>query len=36
MATRFDEHVLDDDQPDRLRQLRAEHANIQAALDALA
>jgi predicted ATPase/DNA-binding CsgD family transcriptional regulator len=32
MATRFDEHALDDDQPDRLRQLRAEHANIQAAL----
>ncbi len=32
MVTRFDEHVLDDDQPDRLRQLRAEHANIQAAL----
>ena len=32
MVTRFDEHALDDDQPDRLRQLRAEHANIQAAL----
>ena len=32
MATRFDEHALDDDQPDRLRQLRPEHANIQAAL----
>ena len=32
MATRFDEHVLDDDQADRLCQLRAEHPNIQAAL----
>ena len=32
LATRFDEHVLDDDQPDRLRQLRAEHASIAAAL----
>jgi predicted ATPase/DNA-binding CsgD family transcriptional regulator len=32
MATRFDEHVLDDDQADRLCQLRAEHASIQAAL----
>jgi DNA-binding NarL/FixJ family response regulator len=32
MATRFDEHALDDDQPDRFRQLRSEHANIQAAL----
>jgi non-specific serine/threonine protein kinase len=32
MVTRFDEHALDDDQPDRLRQLRAEHASIQAAL----
>ena len=32
MAARFDEHVLDEDQPDRLRQLRAEHANLQAAL----
>ena len=32
MATRFDEHVLDDEQTDRLRQLRAEHANIAAAL----
>ncbi len=32
MAARFDEHVLDGDQPDRLRRLRAEHANLQAAL----
>ena len=32
VATRLDEHVLDDDQGDRLRQLRAEHANLQAAL----
>ena len=32
MAARFDEHGLDEDQPDRLRQLRAEHANLQAAL----
>ena len=32
MAARFDEHVLDEDQPERLRQLRAEHANLQAAL----
>jgi predicted ATPase/DNA-binding CsgD family transcriptional regulator len=32
MATRFDEHVLDDDQIDRFRQLRAEHANLRAAL----
>ncbi|MGD0698640.1 MAG: LuxR C-terminal-related transcriptional regulator [Trebonia sp.] len=32
MATRFDEHVLDDDQTDRLRQLRAEHGNLRAAL----
>jgi predicted ATPase/DNA-binding NarL/FixJ family response regulator len=32
LAARFDQHALDDDQPERLRQLRAEHANIQAAL----
>jgi len=32
MATRFDEHVLEDDHADRLCQLRAEHPNIQAAL----
>jgi DNA-binding CsgD family transcriptional regulator/tetratricopeptide (TPR) repeat protein len=32
LVTRFDEHALDDDQPDRLRQLRAGHANLQAAL----
>jgi predicted ATPase/DNA-binding NarL/FixJ family response regulator len=32
LAAGFDSRVLDDDQPDRLRQLRAEHANLQAAL----
>ena len=28
MAVRFDEGVLDEEQPDRCRQLRAEHANL--------
>jgi predicted ATPase/DNA-binding CsgD family transcriptional regulator len=32
MAARFDDHVLDDDQTDRFRQLRAEHGNLRAAL----
>ena len=32
MAARFDAHLLDENQPDRLRQLRAEHANLQVAL----
>jgi predicted ATPase/DNA-binding CsgD family transcriptional regulator len=32
LAARFDAHLLTDDQPGRLRQLRAEHANVQAAL----
>jgi predicted ATPase len=32
LATHFDEHFLADDQMDRLRQLRAEQANISAAL----
>ena len=33
MARYFDEHVVDDDQLDRLRELRREHANLRAALE---
>jgi predicted ATPase/DNA-binding CsgD family transcriptional regulator len=33
MARYFDEHVVDDDQLDRLRELRGEHANLRAALE---
>jgi predicted ATPase/DNA-binding CsgD family transcriptional regulator len=33
MARYFGEHVVDDDQLDRLRELRREHANLRAALE---
>jgi non-specific serine/threonine protein kinase len=33
MARYFDQHVVDDDQLDRLRELRREHANLRAALE---
>ena len=33
MARYFDEHVVDEDQLDRLRELRREHANLRAALE---
>jgi len=33
MATRFDQNFLDDDQADRYRELRREHASIVAALE---
>ena len=33
MARYFDEHVVDDDQLERLRELRREHANLRAALE---